>query len=336
MIANCMAPLLVCPACRTRTPDGARLDVRTLDRAGDLLVCACGRSYPVIDGVPILMADPGAYLHREMTTVVERDLAPEIAALLVERVPDDATYARHLEHLSTYLDTHWGDRATPPPDGPSPAFGAAALVERIAALAHDRVPTAIELGCSTGRIVAELARGADHVVGLDLRFGSVRRARHLLDGEPLPYARRAAGRHYTPAVATAGDLAVPAARRTLVCSNALDPPVLPASFERVVALNLIDSVAHPRQLLLVMDGLCAPGGELVLSSPYAWQSEIMDERERIGRGDPAADVTAILREGRDLGSRYEIVDEAELPWTLRRDARSAATYRIHYLRAKKR
>jgi hypothetical protein len=30
-----------------------------------------------------------------------------------------------------------------------------------------------------------------------------------------------------------------------------------------------------------------------------------------------------------------IVEQADLPWTLRRDARTAVTYSIHYIRARK-
>ena len=74
---------------------------------------------------------------------------------------------------------------------------------------------------------------------------------------------------------------------------------------------------------------------MILSSPYTWQSSVMADEERIGGADPAADLAAILRDGQGLGARYRIEDEAELPWTLRRDARSAATYCIHYIRARK-
>lgn len=328
------APLLLCPGCRTRTADGERLEVRTLDRTGELLTCECGRRYPVIDGIPILLADPSALFEREIAGIVERDLAPEIAAVLAAAGPDDAPYSRLVEHLSIYLDAHWGDRATPPPEGPGPAFAAAELVAKLAEL--PRVATAVELGCSTGRIVAELARTAEHVVGIELQFGAIRRARHLLDGDPLPYARRAIGRSYTTAVAAAGDRAVPAARRTLVCGDALDPPLLPGSADRVVALNMLDSVASPQQLLLVIDGLCAPGGEIVLASPFAWQSSVTPDHHGLCGPDPAGQLVAILTEGRDLGSRYEILEEADLSWTLRKDERCAVSYRTFYLRAKKR
>ena len=326
----------MCPGCRTRTAE--RLDLRTLEPRGAVLICECGRRYPVIDGVPIVMADPSGYLRAEAATVVERDLPAEVIELLVAGGPDDAPYPRLVEHLSIYMDAHWGDRAEPPPGGPGSGgggLGVRAVADKIAAQAGDRVERAVELGCSTGRIVAELARGADRVCGLDLSFGAVRRARRMLDGERVEYPRRMIGRSYRAAVAAAGDRAVPAERRLLVCGDALDPPLVPGVFGRVVALNLLDSVASPRQLLSVLDGLCEPGGEIIVSSPYAWQSSVMADHERIGGEDPAAELAALLRDGTGLGGRYQIEDEAELPWTLRRDARSAATYSIHYLRARK-
>lgn len=320
--------LVVCPGCRT-FKDGC-LEVRTLDRTGDLLACACGRRYPIVDGVPIVLADPSGLYRGEIAAIVERDLAPEVAELLVAGGPDDAPYPRLLEHLSIYLDAHWGDRAEPA-DG----FGGQELVDRLAARAHDRVGLAIELGCSAGRIIAELAAGADHVVGVELQFGTVRRARRLLEGERLRYGRRIAGRHYAPVTVAAGDRAVPAASVTLVCGDALDPPVIAGMYHRVVALGLLDSVAHPRQLLTVMDALCVRGGELILACPYAWQSNVLAEDERLGGADPAAELARILRDGDRLSTPYVIEDEAELTWTLRRDARSTVRYRTHYVRARK-
>lgn len=318
-----MAVPLVCPGCRTRSGD--RLDVRTLFAEGALLACECGRRYPVVDGIPLVLADPTAMFHHDIAGIVEGDLPLEVSAALVAHGPDDAPYARMLEHLSTYLDTHWGDLATPPL-----ALGSAAILERLRAHTGDRVGLAIELGCSVGRGVAELARSADHVVGLDLHIGALRRARRVVAGAPLAYNRRIVGRHYAPATLAAGERAVPARRTTWLCGDALDPPLLPAAFDRVVALNLLDALGDPAQLLAVLDGLCAPGGQLILASPYAWQSGIVDEHARLGGADPAAVVRDRLR-----ATGYAIDDDADLPWTVRRDARSVVSYQTHWLVARK-
>jgi uncharacterized protein YbaR (Trm112 family)/SAM-dependent methyltransferase len=314
------SPLLLCPGCRVHH-DGD-LEVRTVERAGDLLVCECGRRFPIVDEVPILMADAGGYLRSEMATVVERELPAEVQALLVAQLADDAPYARLLEHLSIYLDAHWGDRAAPPPEdggrhAPALPFAAAALAAKVRARAKERVGLAIELGCSAGRIVAELCAGADHVVGLDLHLGALRRARRLLAGEGLVYNRRLAGRHYRAVQVSAGELAVPADRVTWLCGDALD------------------SVRQPRQLLGVLDGLCAHGGEILLSSPYAWQSDVVEEGGRLGGEDPARDVAELFARGEHLSAPYTIEDEDELSWTLRKDSRSSVSYRVHYLRVRK-
>lgn len=307
--------LTVCPGCRRRTEEG--LHLATLERAGDELVCACGCRYPIVDGVPVVTADPAGYLAAP-STVVEDQLAPDLARALAG--PDEAAYPRLLEHLSIYLDAHWGDAA------------ASALIDKLAARRAAPVPAAIELGCSVGRILLELSRGAERVVGIDLHLGALRRARRLLAGETVPYARRMVGRHY--AEVTARGEPIRGAWR-LVCGDALDPPVVPEVFDRVVALNLLDSVARPRQLLAVIDGLCRPGGEVILSSPYAWQGTTLADDERLGGADPAAAVVAILTSGEGLRAAYTIEEQAEVPWTLRRDARSAVSYQLHYLRARK-
>ena len=325
MIGSMNLDLVVCLGCRTSTPD--QLDLRTLQRSGDILTCECGLRYPIVDGVPIVLNQPSQYVQTEIATFVERDLPTEVAALLAAA---GDPYAHLLEHLSTYLDAQWGDRAEPRPDGPGARSGLDGVIERLADLPP--VALAVELGCSVGRIVAELAVHAEHVVGIDLHFGTVRRARRILDGEPLEYNRRVIGRHYATATIDAAERA--ARNRTLLCADALDPPLIPQSYDRVVALNLLDSVHNPRQLLSVMDGLCAPGGELIVSSPYSWQSNVMTDDQRIGGSDPAADLLTILRDGLNLRARYLIEDQAELTWTLRRDSRSVATYRIHYIRAR--
>ena len=313
-----MEPLVICPGCRRLDGD---LHLQTLEPGSDVLACACGRRYPIVDGVPIVLADPGGYLSGESTAVLERDVPLAVAAALVEHGADDAPYARLLEHVSIYVDAHWGDRADPPE-----SCAAAAILDRLARRPH--VAAAVELGCSAGRIAAELARTADHVMAVDLQFATLRRARHLLAGEPLAYGRRMIGRHYAPVTTHAGDLATDRVR--LLCSDALDPPLVPGHYDRVVALNLLDSVRQPATLLAVMDGLCAPGGEVILSSPYSWQSGIVDDGARLGGADPAAAVA-----GWFANRGYRLEDQDDLPWSLRRDTRSVVTYRTHYVRVRK-
>ncbi len=314
---------LVCLHCRARTERGREL--HTLSPDGGGLICdnrACRRAYPVVDGIPVVVPDAARHLERFGIGVVERDLPAMTQGLLAGAGPDDAPYPRLVEHLSTYIEAHWADDA-----------GMAAVADKLAERAAERVGSAVELGCSVGRGLYELARGAAHVVGIDVQLASLRRARRLLAGEPLEYARRMVGRCYEPARVEARP-PVDAAF-SFVCADAMDPPLVPGSFDRVVALNVLDAVSSPPHLVAVADALCAPGGELILASPYAWQSGIVAEEHRFGGADPAGDLRRRLVEGEALEARYTIEDEAELPWSLRRDSRSAVMYRVHWMRARK-
>jgi SAM-dependent methyltransferase/uncharacterized protein YbaR (Trm112 family) len=315
---------LVCPACRRRGDDGWHVHTLTLTStfrgAGHvrdgILTCqnpACRREYPVLDGIPMIARPLAAAVLTEPPT------APELVSILLLDEADDTQLARVSEHLSIYLDTQWGDRTTPALD----TWGFAGLMRLLEGWCRAPVERAVDLGTGLGRALAHL--NARQAVGLDQHFAGLRRARDLLAGETVVYARRDLGRWYAPA--RASGLATAA---SLCCGDALDPPFAPASVDRVVALNLLDVVSDPPRLLDVAAGLLAPGGELLLSAPFAWQSGAVDEDKRLGSPDPRPAIAARLAE-----HGVEIVETAEVGWSLRRDARAQVVYQVHALRGRR-
>ncbi len=276
--------------------------------APDLLRCrGCSREYPLLDGIPVLLRD-----------LAQADTAGFFAPLndvgalsaLAAAGPDGAPLPHLVEQLSSYL--------------PSWESGFEAIAQKLRG--RPRVDLALELGSGVGRALFELSRTADHVVGLDRSGSFLRAARTLLAGKEFPYPRRMAGRSYTRASIRAPSAV---ANVQLVCGDVLDPPFAPGQFGRVVALNVLDSVRSPRALLHHIHQLALPGAEIILASPYAWRDDIVPVEERLGTHDPAG---ALRDEVRKLG--WSIEEEADLPWTLRRDARALSVYQTHYLRAR--
>lgn len=342
---------LICPACRHVSARGRELytlsvaqvlrstggedDGSPEDIDEGILACEnplCGRRYPILHGIPIVLTDLTSFATNQLMALC-CESEPETLAAMAAAGPDDAALPRMLEYLSIYIDAHFGDYAIPPPDGPEPGCGGTALWKEVESRRMAPVERAVELGCAVGRGLHALTQSAELTIGVDLNFAALLYAQWLLHGETVRYPRRTVGRHYTPVSVHAP--AVSATSVQLICGDALDPPLAPECFQRVVSLNVLDSVRSAPQHLAVVDGLCTPGGELLLCSPFSWQSGVIDEEGRLSGPDPAHTLHDLLTGGHGLSASYAIGDCRELRWKLRRDSRSAVSYLTHLVRAHK-
>ncbi len=271
------------------------------------------------------MADTAEYLRNAQLAAVEGDVHPTLQNVLARTGSKEIRAL--VDFRSTYLEAHYADRIDPPSGG---EWGSRDLFAALRRSGQKRAAIAIELGCSTGRGLHELAQNADLVIGIDSDLSALRRARRILAGKPVRFARRSIGRNYEAATVLPYKTPV---RVALICADALHVPLASNVADRVVALNLIDQVSSPSKALASMDRLCKGGGQLIVASPYFWESN--DPADSLDVADPAVRLRVTLSAGMFLSGRYRIDEEMEIPWSLRITRRSTNSYEVHFLSATK-
>jgi len=310
-----------------------------------LLECTdsvCGATYPVMEGVPVVLKDVGSWWRQARAAMSSvRSTVPGIHEYFDTLEGDGPSGIDGKSQLGTYMDFHYGEFVDPPP-APNPASGASnrSYWENVVTMARpaagERYPRSIDLGCSVGRFTFEMAKFSDLAVGLDLDYGKVSAAARTQRGRRIAYERRERGRLFR---SVEGPYDAPQNVLFLV-GDALDPPFPAESFDLVGALNLLDNVVVPLVLLGQMDALLREGGILILGTPYEWRTEIADPAEWLEAED--LDTPALLRrifEGSTLhrtGFRYSIEREIEdVPWGLRGHSRRWTYFVSHVMKTRK-
>ncbi|MCB9662235.1 MAG: methyltransferase domain-containing protein [Polyangiales bacterium] len=235
--------LLGCPACAGRLSSVAGEHETTCS--------SCGAEYPVVAGVPLLLADPVGYVaeHRAalLAALVEFTELDPLDVATVER------WARRRGAVTQRLfdddftrDEEAGDQT--PVASFSEAFDGflkdAAVRTPLAELLrlHGRpLGRTVEVGCGAGASSAALAARSDGLVITDRSFRAVLLARDHARRDPHVVVA---------AVMDAEQLALRA-----------------AASETVVALHLVDVLSDPLAFLEGAHEALAPRGALLLSTP---------------------------------------------------------------------
>lgn len=310
-----------------------------------LLACAdsrCGATYPVLDGVPIVLKDIGSWWRQSKPALSSvRSAAPGLRDFFegLDARGTEEIDARSL--LGTYMDFHYG-KFVDAPIPPVPSDGACNEVywEKIVDMARPesgmKFARSLDLGSSVGRFAFELARFSGLVVGIDLDFEKVSAAERIRRERKLVFERREHGktfRHVEGAFDSPQNV-------LFLVGDALDPPFPAGSFDLVGALNLLDNVGVPLMLLGQMDALLRDGGIAILGTPYEWRTEIADPAEWLET--ETVDAPSFLRrilEGEELvhtGLRLIVEREySEVPWMLRGHARRWTLFLSHMIKARK-
>ncbi len=347
----------VCPTCRAAGREPATLVLGPVAVAqGDevlegVLLCSdlhCQREHPIIDGIPVVVADIASWASHQIGGIMRRDdLSAYAESLLGDATGPASDFHRDRSNLGIYGWAHWGDLAPPAVRGHGGAY--AALLEHALALAA-APPKGIwiDLGCSVGRGTLELARrGVALAVGIDLNFAMLRVAERVRRHGQARFPLRRGGVVFERFEAAVPDgPATRLSRTSHWCCDVSSLPFADARFDGALLLNLLDCVPDPLALLFETGRVVASGGPALFSSPYDWSPNATAMAQWLGghsqrnaaAGSSVAELRRILSAERAAGVDTGLVIEAELdavPWHVQTGERSTMAYSVHMARLRR-
>ncbi len=323
----------------------------------------CQLEYPIIDGIPVIVADLRPLLaERGLELLLRDDVDPVLESMLGDAMGPGGWFDVLRQTMSSYAWDGWADL------DPREAPGEAANEDRGAASAEDQdevtgptpgaarrcldrlldmagpiddVTRALDVGCAAGRSSFTLAErhSSALVLGIDLNLALLRLAQGALHGS-VSYPRRRIGVVYDRrrfAVSPVG-----AERVDFWACDATALPFAAATTDMVAALNVLDCVAEPRRLLASLADVLRQDGRLLLATPYDWSTRATPMETWIGghsqraahRGAAEPFLRALVTAGehpQSVAGLRVLAETAAWPWQSRLHDRSTVSYRSHLL-----
>ena len=292
------------------------------------LVCTdarCRREHPIIDGIPVVVADLMGWATHQLDAVLRRDdLSAFTESLIGDAAGPASALYRERSNLSGYGHGHWEDEG-----------GFADLVKTALSLL-DAAPSGawLDTGCAVGRGTVELARRTGELaVGVDLSFGMLRVAETVRREGVARYPRRRVGLVFERREVPVSD--VPRDALSFWCCDVAALPFAEGTFAGALSLNVLDCAASPFGHLLELARVLAQDAPALLSTPYDWAPTATAVEHWIGghsqRGESGGSSVEELR--RVIGATdLRIVDERDgVPWQVYANERSSVDYALHLL-----
>ena len=341
----------VCPRCRQESYQDHPVRLAAVEREeGDHVVegalhCsnpACLMEYPIIDGIPYLLANLRAFIQENLAHLMARDdLGGVTAARLGDAVGAGTPYDSTRQFLSSYTWDHYADcdPEEPPATVAQPGGAVRCLDAGLSLVSGTPDGLTLDIGCSVGRTTFELAQRRDGLVlGVDLNVPMLRLAARVLRQGRVVYPRRRVGIVYDRR-----DFGVGFEGSERVDFWAMDATQLPlpqGTVALVSAMNVLDCVSSPLHLLESISNALMERGHGVLVAPYDWSPGATPIEGWIGghsqrgptRGATEPLLTMLLTPGAHpqsiagLRLRAQI---SELPWHVRLHDRSTMLYQSH-------
>lgn len=329
------------------------------DLADGVLCCsACGARFPVVCGVPVLLASVAGWVRNNYWFLLgfagEMGAAPSAALPLLKQLaagdqglPPRQLYDRRwstrvAKFVSSYLISHHLGLESLELLGPAQrrlAREAAATggPHDVLAAMYGRHADAggsgpvLDVGCSVGGMTARLAGEDRLAVGVDISFESLVWARALLTGRPGPLERvpvftEGDNREYVPLAPRAGG------RCEFVLAAGEMLPFADGLFRAAAGCNLIDVMDRPPRLLDEKRRILEPGGLLLLSTPFLHTTAGVSRCFAPEGLSPTEVLRGLLAE-----RQFELLEEADdVPWVLYHYRRRIDFYLTYCLAARRR
>ena len=177
---------------------------------------------------------------------------------------------------------------------------------------------ALDVGCAVGASTFELARSIPRVTGIDFSKAFIRTAQELKTNGSLKASVAYEGRRLQTFTAK-----VPAEidrkRTDFKTGDAMNLRTDAGIFDVVLAANLICRLPQPLRFIERLASLVAPGGQLLLATPFSWLPEFTPEENWLGGTEGSQLSHEILAEILDPAFSLEFTQD--LPFLIREHSR---------------
>ncbi|HPI40863.1 MAG TPA: 5-histidylcysteine sulfoxide synthase [Pseudobdellovibrionaceae bacterium] len=221
--------------------------------------------------------------------------------------------------LAQYCEFHYGDEYFGVPNYPKACIDS---IQKYLPLLSKK-EKALDLGCAVGRSSLELSKYFNHVIGLDFSARFIDKAQSFIHSGRLRYTRILEGELVDFCERRLEDLDIPSNKIEFFQADACNLPEKFSDFDLIFAGNLIDRLYAPQIFLSEIHKHLAPGGLLVLTSPYTWLEEYTPKKDWLGGLKKSAEnFTTLDGLKQALHSEFKLVDTpADIPFVIRETQR---------------
>ncbi len=186
---------------------------------------------------------------------------------------------------------------------------------------------ALDIGCAAGRSTFELARHFDHVDGVDFSVRLIEAPTNLKNSGRQRYVRAEEGELQSYREVLLSDFEgydKLTDKVSFMQGDACNLPGKYKDYDLVFGGNLIDRLYDPAAFLELMKERIAPGGLLVLASPYTWLEEYTPREKWLGgfKADTGENFTTLEGIAEVLQPEFAMLDAPkDVPFVIHETAR---------------